>query len=255
MTRWTCASVKRRLARYHDGELAIDQRRVVDTHLATCAACAADLLEYEELGEVLRATAHAAPVPDREAFRAAVMARFHAEQDNSWAATFEEWRHDVGLRWAGLSAVGATMACALILFGIAWMVPLDHEGGFTRMPTPKAQDVNLTSYRAEWPQRSINNDVIPAVLSSTRDEDRVVALAEEDVVLALAALVTQEGRRTGAESFLANRDDREVVLRLMNAVQHARFTPVRDPNTGAPAARYVVWLLAHTTVRGRFDRS
>ena len=215
----------------------------------------ADLLEYDELGEVLRATAHASPVPDREAFRAAVMARYHAEQANSWAASLDEWRHDVGLRWAGLSAVGATVACALILFGIAWLVPLDHEGGFTRMPTPKAQvDATFTSYRAAWPQRSINDDVIPAVLSSTREEDRVLALAEEDLVLALAAVVTQGGRRTGPQSLLTSRDDREVVLRLMNAVQHARFTPARDPN-GAPVARYVVWLLAHTTVRGKFDRS
>ena len=35
MIRWTCASVKRRLARYHDGELSIDQRRAVDAGLST----------------------------------------------------------------------------------------------------------------------------------------------------------------------------------------------------------------------------
>lgn len=256
MTRFTCAVVRRRLARHHDGELSIDQRRAVDRHLVTCASCAATLVEYDDVGEGLRVTAQASPVPDRDAYRAAVMARYQAEQANSWTTTLEDWRDDVGLRWAGLSATGATMACALTLFGIAWLVPVEHDGGFTRMPTPRAtqQDMTFSSFSAAWPQRSDDVDAVPAVLSSTREEDVILALKEEDLVLALAAVVTQEGHLTNSGRLLANRDDREVVLRLMNAVQHARFTPTRDRN-GEPVARYVVWLLAHTTVRGKFHRS
>lgn len=241
MIRWTCASVKRRLARYHDGELSIDHRRVVDAHMATCASCAAALLEFEELGNALRGISLAASALDRDAHRAEVMARYYAEQANSWPATFDAWRHDVGLRWAGLSAVGATLSCALILFGIAWLVPLDREGGFTRMPTPSGRDLTLVSYSEPWASGP-GSDAVPAVLSSTQ---------EEDIVLALAAAVTQEGSLASSELRLASREDREMVLRLMNAVQHARFTLARDVN-GKPV---VLWLVAHTTVRARFHRS
>lgn len=237
MIRWTCASVKRRLARYHDGELSIDQRRAVDAHLSTCAACAAAVIELDDVGDALRALAHVAPAPERDAFRAEVMARDYAEQANSWAATLDDWRHDVGLRWAGLSAVGATLSCALILFGIAWLVPLDSEGGFTRMPTPTSHDFFLTSYSEPWAPRA-GSDAMAAVLSSAQ---------EEDIVLALAAAVAQQdsaNRRTDP-------DDRQTVLRLMNAVRHARFTLARDAN-GKPV---VLWLYAHTTVRARFHRS
>ena len=176
MIRWTCASVKRRLARYHDGELSIDQRRAVDAHLSTCAACAAAVIELDDVGDALRALAHVAPAPERDAFRAEVMARYYAEQANSWAATLDDWRHDVGLRWAGLSAVGATLSCALILFGIAWLVPLDREGGFTRMPTPTSHDFFLTSYSEPWAPRA-GSDAMAAVLSSAQEEDIVLALA------------------------------------------------------------------------------
>jgi len=234
-----CTLVKRRLARYHDGELSIVKRRSVDAHLAICPSCAAELADYQQLGDALREMAQEAPQPSREVYRAGVMARYYAEQANSWSAMLDEWRHDVGLRWAGLSAVGATLSCALILFGIAWLVPLDREGGFTRMPpAPAGRDYILTNYVEPWTSGVPVNDAAPAVLSSTQ---------EEDVVLALAAAVAQEGRGDAR----ARLDDRQQVLRLMNAVQHARFTLARDDN-GKPV---VLWLFAHTTVRARFHRS
>ena len=76
--------------------------------------------------------------------------------------------------------------------------------------------------------------------------------SEEDAVFALAAVVTQQGRIANLELVLAEQRsgaDRERVLRLLDDVSRARFEPARIG--GSPVAVNVVWLLAHTTVRGK----
>ncbi len=74
-------------------------------------------------------------------------------------------------------------------------------------------------------------------------------VTEGDLVLALAAVVTQEGRVAYPELLSASEQDREAVLRLLNALAAARLEPASL--RGAPVAVNLVWLLTHTTVRGK----
>jgi hypothetical protein len=72
---------------------------------------------------------------------------------------------------------------------------------------------------------------------------------EEDLVFALAAVVTQEGRLANPEVIQASARDGDEVVRLMNTVMRARFEPAS--RAGAPVAVNMVWLVARTTVKGR----
>jgi hypothetical protein len=81
-------------------------------------------------------------------------------------------------------------------------------------------------------------------------------VTEGDLVLALAAVVTQEGRLAHAGGAKLSRQDREAVLHLMDAVAAARFQAPRP--AGERLAANVVWrdgprlrLLQHMTVQGR----
>ena len=64
----------------------------------------------------------------------------------------------------------------------------------------------------------------------------------------LAAVVTREGTIAGLELLLASGHDEEVLLSLLEVASAARFEPARF--AGSPVAVNLVWLLAHTTVRG-----
>ena len=75
----------------------------------------------------------------------------------------------------------------------------------------------------------------------------------EEAVVALAAVVTREGRVRNLELLPPDTTalpvaDRELLV-LLGAASHARFEPARAG--GAPVAVNLVWLVAHTTVRGK----
>jgi hypothetical protein len=77
----------------------------------------------------------------------------------------------------------------------------------------------------------------------------------EEAVFALAAVVTREGRVRNLELLTPDTtalpvEDREI-LELLGAASQARFEPARAG--GAPVAVNLVWLVAHTTVRGKGD--
>ena len=74
-------------------------------------------------------------------------------------------------------------------------------------------------------------------------------------VLALAAVVTREGRvqnlEVVAEQARALRVKPEVVLAMLDTAWRARFEPAKAG--GSPVAVSMVWLLSTTTVKGRPD--
>jgi anti-sigma factor RsiW len=242
---FSCASVRRRLEAWHDGELPPAEQCAVSQHLEGCPPCAAEARALEGIGAALRGqTARRAPSADDLAgLRAGVLGRATAEDAVSWRSFAADLFQDMHFVLAGLSATAATLVCAALLLGMAHFTTPgrdDSLAGIMDALAAPGSDRNPVTMDARMRPPRVSDDAVPAMLPPA---------TEEDLVFALAAVVTQEGRVSRSQVLLVNRDDREVVLRLMNAVAAARFQPARFG--GAPVAVNLVWLVTHTTVRGK----
>jgi len=67
------------LPRYHDGELTEEDARAVDLHLATCAACRAELQALRSLSAALAVAAEPDSTADVEAFWQALQPKLGAQ--------------------------------------------------------------------------------------------------------------------------------------------------------------------------------
>lgn len=242
-----CSAVRRRLEAFHDGELAFPQRGDVAEHLRDCDGCRLEAAELARVGEFLREGAQAAmaQVPGAPDLAPAVVGRFEAEHDRSFGVRLGEMFEDMHLVWAGLSASAATVGCAALLFAMWVSLPPERADSLAGMLSALAApgtDRNPVSIdqRMSLP-RVTGEGAVPAMLAG--------GATEEDLVFALSAVVTQEGRVAHSQVLLSNRSDRAEVLRLMNAVREARFHPASLQ--GNPVAVNLVWLITHTTVRGK----
>lgn len=242
----SCAAVRRRLDQWHDGELPPAEHCAVDQHLAGCPPCAADARALQQIGALMRESASRRALSNDAAagMRSGVLARRKAEDDLSWTTQFGELFQDMHLVWAGLSATAATAICAVLLLGMAYLTPAERADSLSGLISAMAQpgsDRNPVALGAKVrPPRYYSGDAVPAMFQAT---------TEEDLVLALAAVVTQEGRVAHSELLQASKQDRELVLQLMNAVAAARFEPASVG--GEPVAVNLVWLITHTTVRAK----
>jgi hypothetical protein len=78
-------------------------------------------------------------------------------------------------------------------------------------------------------------------------------VSEEELELALSAIVTREGRVSDV-SVLANDADLEPEVQLiLDAISRAKLEPARFQET--PMAVNLVWLLTHTTVKAKAPRT
>lgn len=242
----TCAAVRQRLEAHHDRELPVAEHIAIDAHLAGCPRCASEGRSLGAIGRALRA--RAATIPHGvsvDALHSTVVSRLKAETAQEWPATLERLFEDMHLVWAGMCATAATAVCATVLIGIWYLAPAERAdslaGILSAMAAPGSNRNPMSvDDRMQLPRSE--SGLVPAALAES-------APSEEDLVFALAAVVTQEGRVANPEVLLANRRDRETVMRLMNAVVESRFQPAND--RGNPVAVSLVWLLTHTTVRGK----
>jgi hypothetical protein len=240
-----CAGVGRHLEAYHDGELPVADRVAVGHHLQDCPACASEADDLDVIASSLRyRSAGAGPPPaDLDAMRDAILSRVQAERQVSWPVRIGQLFDDMHLVWAGLSATAATAACAALLFGIWFLSPPERAdslaGLLSALATP-GSDRNPVSVDPRMRMPRVSDDALPAMLATTA--------TEEDLVFALAAVVTREGRIARSEVLVSNHRDHDALL-LMNAIAEARFQPARL--RGSPVAVNLVWLLTHTTVRGK----
>jgi anti-sigma factor RsiW len=227
----SCASVRRRLDRWHDGELPPGDHYAVSQHLADCPPCAAEARALERIGEVLRDSAARRGLSADAAtgLRSGVLARLKAEDDQSWTSQLRVLFEDMHLVWAGLSATAAMAICVALLSGIAYLTPAERADSLAGM-------LNAMGAEARAPRDS---DAVRTAFAN--------GVTEGDLVLALATVVAQEG---------PGRRDREAVLQLMDAVAAARLEGVQPD--GRRVAVDVVWrdgphlrLLQHMTVLGK----
>jgi anti-sigma factor (TIGR02949 family) len=241
-----CATVRRHLSALHDGELPVERVIALRAHLAGCPPCSTEVRLLEEMRDALRTGAPALPADGLESLQARVVSRLEAEENQALPARVGRMLDDLHLVWAGLGAATATLACAATLFVIGYLAPPERadsiSGLLSALASPVASEPPPVVDHEISPPRVTRDAPVRAVLVSTPP-------TEEDLVFALAAVVTQDGRLANPEVLLANRRDRQTIVRLMNAVAEARFEPASY--RGAPVAANFVWLLTHTTVRAK----
>ena len=254
MTQLACGVVRELLSAFVDQELAVEEQIAVELHLHTCPFCAAEAESLREVGQVLRETGADARGDrcDLAGLATGVVSRLRAECDQSIASRFERLFDDWHLVWAAVGATAATLLCAVVVNALLLL---------TTQMRPNSMAAVLAGLA------SVGSNANPAWLSGSIlvprvDADTVMPAAivnhgrSEDAMFALAAVVTREGTLSNVE--LLGRDgrfnpriqrNRQDLLDLLDAAATARFEPARY--AGSPVAVNVIWLLAHTTVRGR----
>lgn len=231
----TCAFVRRRLTAFHDRELPTEDFFAVRSHLEECPPCAREAGDLEELRSLLRASAPS-PAGDRtdlSGLRADIMSRLQQERDASWASRLERVWEDVHLVWIGMAAAAASLICGTMMAGLLHYASPERNDSLAAM-------IQALASRDPYMQLPSPGDVVPAALMD--------AMSEDEAVLALSAIVTREGRVDGLE-LLSSDQNQQQVDHLMDAISRARFEPARQ--AGSPVSVNMVWLLAHTTVRGK----
>lgn len=256
-----CDYARPRLDAFLDGELAMGDQVLVETHLRWCQTCTARLEDAQTIGESLRLTARAHADHDLSrslaTMQAEVLARANTEYEQSFSARVEELFSDMRLWWP---ALGATVAVALSV-GLASNV---WKATSAEQPTSLAAMIESLAEPGSNrnPQRLDTAMYLPRVLdegSAFDDTGFADHLANhQDGLFAVAAVLTREGtigdyallehggmqRQTAAVA--AGRDGE--ALGVMHAVRQSRFAPAQRPG-GQIVAVNMVWLFAHTTVK------
>ena len=247
MTLWTCAAVRRRLQSFHDRELQVREQIAVESHVHDCSRCAALLTDLRALGDALRGAAAPAPSDDWTGLRSAVVSRMRAEAHESWLARTRRAFDDMHLVWIGLASTTATFACAAIVLSMLHYASPERGDSLAAMITvmgaPSGSDLNPARLDGRIRVPSVPEDgVVYATL------ERSVSL--DDRMLPLSAVVTREGRVSGLE-LLSKDHNLQEVNDLVDALSRGRFEPAQSD--GAPVAVNLVWLVAHTTVKGKLS--
>jgi hypothetical protein len=236
-----CRQVRRQLSAFHDGELPVGEQIAFQAHLRECPACAAELREIEQVGACLREGSPCAGVGQEEwqALPSMVVSRLQAEQDQSLVGVTRRCFEDMHLLWAVLGATGATVACLALIFTIFYY-GIASPAGSNMNPMVMNARMNLPS--------AASNEAFPAA----------AFLDQEDLALALDAVVTREGRisrleviQPGGGRDALSPEERQAVLALLDVISKARFQPARYAGSPVPVAVNMVWLYASLTVKAK----
>jgi hypothetical protein len=247
MTLLTCAAVTRRLEAFHDRELAIGEMIAIETHVQSCPPCARELRVLRMIGDGVRAAAAPAPSDDWTGLQSGVISRMRAEQHESLAAKSRRLFEDMHLVWIGLASTAATLVCGAVVLSMLQFASPERgdslAGVIAVMGAPLGSDLNPARLDRfiSAPSTVPGDDMIQATLagSSPRDE----------AVLPLSVTVTREGRVRGVE-LLGNEYSHDYAS-ILDAISRARMQPAQGG--GGPVAVSLVWLLAHTTVKGKIS--
>ncbi len=256
-----CHSVQGLLEAFLDGELAVEEQVLVESHLRSCQTCLARVEDLRLIGGALRQGAWSTQetVADAELLQAVqddARGRIAAERDQSMGLRLRESFADMRLLWP---ALGATVAVAASV-GIALAV---LQAATSERPESLAAMIESLSDPGSDrnPMRIDNAIMMPRAVGDGLALDQ---LAEDDAVFAVATVVTQEGRIGNYELLESatvagnggSRSGRRVEA-VLGAVRDSRFAPALrlEPTAGrqTPRVRTVavnmVWLLARTTVK------
>ena len=247
MTPWTCRAARRALESYHDAELPMEARASLQSHLRRCDSCRRERTRLRDLTEALRSAAAERPVGDPDALGRRVLARLNAERRPPLVARVQAMFVDMRLVWPVAGALVATIACSAAGIGLMRLTLREQPASMAALIGALA-DPGSNQNPVPPDDRMLLPRTLPDLL------DRPV-VDREDSVVAIAAVVTREGRVRNLELLL---DDggrtpvaTEALGELLDAAALTRFEPARAG--GSPVAVNMVWLLAQTRVRGGAD--
>jgi Putative zinc-finger len=246
MTVLSCAAVRRRLTAFYDRELPVRELIAVETHVSECPPCGRELRELEAVGSALRLVAAPAPADDWTGVQPGVISRMRAERNESWTARAGRMFDDMHLVWIGMASTAATFLCAATVLSMLQFAPQERrQDSLAAMiavaAAPYGSDVNPFRFDSRIQPPSVPDT--GAVYETLENQT-----AGADCEVAFAASVNREGRVSGLEVLGGARDVRET-LYLMEGLTDARLEPAQFD--GAPVAANLVWLVAHTTVKGK----
>lgn len=245
MMLFICAAVRRRLQAFHDRELPIRELIDVEEHVHGCAGCTGELEAIRAVGEALRFAAAPGPADDWTGLQWGVIGRMRAEAHESLTARAGRMFEDLHLVWIGLAATLAAFVCGAVALGALHFASSDREDSLAAMmaiiSAPSGSNLN--------PVRSNQFLQVPSVPLSGAIElmlAKPVSEDDEELVLALSAVVTREGRVSGV-SVLNTERPPDDILPILHVLSQARLEPGRVGSS--PVAVNLIWLMAHTTVR------
>ena len=245
----SCASTRRRLQAFHDGELGVTEQIAVGAHLDWCDDCAALLADLRAIHVTLNAIAPRRVVLSQEeaaAFNRSVIERVKAEQDASFLVRIRRVGDDPHLLYAACGAVVAAAACVIVTLSMMRFATNER-------PDSLAAIVSLLATPLEC---EYGNDLAGAPVCRERWVERFQRAneaAEQDAVFTLESILTTEaqlpslsvvsarGRRTAS-------GQAKLIEGLLDAVTRARLESGQTAQ--APASNNsVLWLVARETVR------
>jgi hypothetical protein len=254
-----CEAARRMLDRFADGELAMSDQVALESHLRWCQTCAARVEDTRLIAASIRrgSPVVAADADDSGRFasmQSEVLARIRAERDQSFGVWVHTLFQDMRLWWPALGATAAVAVCILGVVGVLRAASDEHPhslAGLIQLLAHPGSDGN--------PLPLDSRLSVPRVLNEGVALD---ALPAKEAAFALATVVTREGRianyellqsdRIGPGSGIVTADDNDVRA-LLNVVRSSRFEPAQAAGGGAVAVN-MVWLVAHTTVKGARGR-
>lgn len=261
MRLFTCSSVRRRLPAFHDRELPISDLIAIESHVQDCPPCAAELRDLREVGQALRAASAPAPADDWAGLQPGVIGRMRAEAYESWTARSGRFLDDLHLIWIGLAATAATFVCGAVALSALHFAPerrLDSLAAAIAVTTaPTGSDLNPVRLNERLGPRYsplVDYLSVPSVPKEGAMEAMLMTpVSEEEVMLALSAVVTQEGRVSGLSVLPNHGEEMRDIEAILEGISRARLEPARAGSD--PIAVSVVWLLSHMTVKPKRPRT
>jgi anti-sigma factor RsiW len=163
-----CNDITPILGAFEDGELSPEQFRKVESHLAECRRCEAELAATAALGNQLRAVAIQ---PSLEGFTNAVLARLteaapplHVRIRHYFEGLRERLGAAVAIGAAGLVTAALT---ALILTPYAYR--LATGGSHTQIASTSAAPIETASAAPANPVEVVEHEISPEMAASGRD--------------------------------------------------------------------------------------
>jgi len=246
MTPWTCRATRRSLESFHDEELSVESQVAVQAHLRGCADCMAEWSRLQALSSGLRAGASARTVADPDALRRQIVARLSGSSRVSLMAAVRALFVDMRLVWPLMGATLATLLCAAAALGLMRQTLREQPASMAAIIGALADPGSNRNPIAPDGRMLLPRAYVDGIFDTP-------VIDREDVVFALAAVVTREGRVRNLELLLQDAGHSPVgqgaLVELLDAASQTRFEPARSG--GAPVAVNMVWLLAQTRVRGK----
>lgn len=278
MTLLACAAVRRRLQAFYDRELPVADLISVEAHLHDCPPCERDLRELQKVSQALRLAAAPPPSDDWTGVRSGVISRMRAEAHESFTARVKRGFDNLHLVWIAAASTAATCVCGGTVLSMLHFASPERQDSLAAviavMAAPSGSELNLARLNGRIQAPSVPEG---GVLYATLEN----AVTEGDLVLPLSAIVTREGRLSDLELLNRGQDLRDV-MDVVDALSHSRLEPAQFGGSPlgvnlvsmsltadqqddlmhslpgheswsrrGPRRLNLVWLVAHTTVKGK----